>query len=260
MKLSEFEILRVELRGGAAVLTIDNPSKRNALTAAAHRDLVRFADLLDGEPSLRAGIITAAGEKVFCSGNDLGGFQPPEGFWAKNTLLEAADRIWRGITPVIMAINGHCVGGGVELALAGDIILMSENATLSLPETGIGIIPGACGIQRLARCCGVAVAKEMALTGRRMTADEAKTRGLAYAVVPLEVLMEEAFKIADTLASRAPLALAMAKRSANLALDMDYNSAQRMEQWGEQALIATADAKEGSAAFLEKRPPRYLGK
>jgi enoyl-CoA hydratase/carnithine racemase len=255
-----FDATRVERDGAVAVLTIDNPERRNAMTPAAHGDICRFVQMLDGDPSLRAGIITGGGDRIFSSGNDIAGFKPPEDFWPDNTLLEAADRIWTSRTPIIMALNGHCVGGGLELALAGDIIIMSENATLSLPETALGIIPGACGIQRLARCCGVAVAKEMALTGRRMDAREALARGIACIVASPDTLMQEALTIAASLAKRAPLALAMAKRAANTALDTDYNTARVMEQWGEQVLIGTADSREGIAAFSEKRAPEYRGK
>jgi enoyl-CoA hydratase/carnithine racemase len=254
-----FTAVRVEVSGGIATLTIDNPAKRNAMTAAAHGDICRFVRMLDREPSLRVGIITGGGEKIFSSGNDISEFEPPDSFWVKNTLLEAADSLWEANTPIIMAVNGHCVGGGLELALAGDIIIMSENATLSLPETALGIIPGACGIQRLARYCGVAVAKEMALTGRRMDAREALSRGIACAVTAPGELMGKATDIAELLCKRAPLALAMAKRAANAALDTDYNTARLMEQWGEQALIGTADSKEGIAAFSEKREPKYSG-
>lgn len=255
-----FTAVRVETVDGVATLTIDNPDKRNAMTPDAHRDICRFVDMLDGDPALRVGIITGGGEKIFSSGNDISDFKLPDDFWPKNTLLEAADRVWTSHTPIIMAINGHCVGGGLELALAGDIIIMSENATLSLPETALGIIPGACGIQRLARYCGIGVAKEMALTGRRMDAREALARGIACAVTPPDELMKEAMGIAERLRKRAPLALAMTKRAANTALDTDYNTARLMEQWGEQVLIGTADSKEGVAAFSEKREPKYTGK
>ncbi|MDR2358064.1 MAG: enoyl-CoA hydratase/isomerase family protein [Oscillospiraceae bacterium] len=256
----EYEAVRVEISGAVATLTIDNPKKRNAMTSAAHRDIYRFVQMLDGDRSLRAGIITGRGDKVFSSGNDVSEFKRPDNFWPKNTLLEAVDRVWNSNTPIIMAINGHCVGGGLELALAGDIIIMSENATLSLPETTLGIIPGACGIQRLARCCGVATAKEMALTGRRMDAREALSRGIACAVTSSEALMREAADIAARLSERAPLALAVSKRAANAALDTDYNTARLMEQWGEQVLIGTSDFVEGIAAFSEKRAPEYEGK
>jgi enoyl-CoA hydratase/carnithine racemase len=260
MNIPQFENLQVEVEGGIAVLTVNRPEKRNALNAASHRDLYNFAEMLDDNPELRVGIITATDKRVFISGNDISDFVPPDTFWPKNTLRDAIDRIWRCGTPVIMAINGHAVGGGFELALAGDIIIMTENATLSLPETNLGIIPGACGIQRLARCAGIAVAKEMALTGRRMSAQEALDRGIAFKTVAFDDLRSEAMAIAQTLAARAPLALDIAKKSANASLDMDYHSAQMMEEWGERALIGTQDSTEGSRAFLEKRPPEYKGR
>jgi enoyl-CoA hydratase/carnithine racemase len=256
----ELETLQFSVNGSTAILTIDNPAKKNALSSAAHRDLLRFVDYIDSVPELRAGIITATGDRVFTSGNDVSEFTPPDGYFPDNPLLEAINRIWRSNTPVIFAINGHCVGGGFEMALAADIVIMADNATFSLPETNLGIIPGACGIQRLARCCGIAVAKEMVLTGRRMSAAEAVTRGLAIKAVPLDSLMDEALSVAELLAGRAPLALAMAKKSCNAALDMDYHSAELMEQWGIISLINTQDSKEAISAFMEKRKPVFSGK
>lgn len=260
MKPESFEVLKLTIVDDViAVLTIDLPKKRNALNTQCHYELLRFALELSEDPQLRCGIITATDKKVFISGNDVTEFHE-EGFWPDNCLRTAINAMEDCRKPIIAAVNGHAIGGGLELALAADICILSENATFSLPETGIGIIPGACGIQRLARSAGTAVAKEMALTGRRMSAEEAVTRGLALKAVPQETLYEEAVALARKLAVRAPLALEIAKKAANSALNMDIRSAQLLEEWGEQVLIHTEDKDEGIAAFAEKRSPVYKGK
>jgi enoyl-CoA hydratase len=257
LKILELEVLDSDTQQAIAVLTFNIPEKLNALGADAHDDLHSFVDLLEREPAIRVGVIRSAVEKAFMAGNDITGFAdeplPP------NRLKDAIDRIENCPKPVIAAINGYCLGGGVELAMGCDIRILAHTALLALPEVGLGIMPGAGGIQRLARVAGMGVAKELALTARRINAEEAYAKGLAAIVVPYAELWDETLKLARRVAAQAPLALALAKQSANLALDTDRTTAAAFERWGAAFISTTADAKEGKQAFIEKRKPEFTG-
>ena len=228
MELPRFNKLEFEMsEDGIAILTFNIPEKFNALNAACHEDLHTFVDFLEKTPQIRVGIITGAGAKSFTSGNDVSGFEKSEGstFFPPNRLKEAIDKLETCSKPIIAAINGYCIGGGVELAMACDIRILSDNALLRLPEVGLGIIPGAGGIQRLARIAGIGVAKEMALTARKMGAQEAYEKGLATKVVPLTELMDEAIKTARLIIDQAPMAVHLAKIACNISLDTPKESA-----------------------------------
>jgi enoyl-CoA hydratase len=257
MNVLELEILDEHLGHAIAVLTFNIPTKLNDLGAEAHDDLHAFAELLEREPSVRVGVIRSAVPRAFMAGNDITGFSaeplPP------NRLKDAIDRLENSPTPVIAAVNGYCLGGGLELAMGCDIRILADDALLALPEVGLGIMPGAGGIQRLARVAGMGVAKELALTARRINAKEAYAKGLAAMVVPAEELWDETLALARRVALQAPLALALAKQSANLALDTDRATAAAFERWGAAFLSTTADATEGKQAFIEKRPPEFRG-
>jgi len=162
--------------------------------------------------------------------------------------------------PVIMAVNGYALGGGCELALAGDIILASENAQFGLPEVGLGIIPGFGGTQRLPRLIGRTRALEIILTGRRLRAVEALEMGLVNRVVPLEELMVTAEGIASTIAEQAPLAVALAKRALYEGLEIGPRAGNEAEMAYFGLAVGTADRREGTAAFLQKRAPEWQGK
>ncbi|MDR2196874.1 MAG: enoyl-CoA hydratase/isomerase family protein [Coriobacteriales bacterium] len=258
MKLPQLNRLELEIIDKTiAVLTFNIPEKLNALGADAHEDLHSFVDLLQREPAVRVGVIRSAVKKAFMAGTDITGFS--EAPFPPNRLREAIDRIENCPKPVIAAIGGYCLGGGVELAMGCDIRILADTATLALPEVGLGIMPGAGGIQRLARVAGMGVAKELALTARRISAEEAYAKGLAAMVVPFDALWDETLKLARRVAAQAPAALALVKQSANLALDTDRATAAAFERWGAAFISTTADAAEGKRAFIEKRPPVFTG-
>jgi enoyl-CoA hydratase len=259
MELPRFRKLEFQIVDEViAVLTFNIPEKLNALDLDCHEDLHTFVDFLEATGEIRVGIINSAVEKAFMSGIDITGLQ--EGYFPENRLKEAIDRIENCDTPVIAAINGYCLGGGVELAMGCDIRVLADTAKLGLPEVGLGIIPGAGGIQRLARVAGIGIAKELALTTRRLDAQEAYAKGLAALVVPYDTLWDETIKLAKRIAVQAPLAVSLAKQAANIALDTDKTTAYLLEKWGMAILSTTKDAEEGKTAFVEKRQAGFTGK
>ena len=257
--------MRVE-EGSIAILTFDIPEKMNALDAQCHEDIHDFLDFVEAENAIRVAIITGAGEKSFTSGMDVAQFvgdeepDAPLVIFAANRFKEAADRIENLSKPVIAAINGYCIGGGVEMSMGCDIRIASENAVFRLPEAGLGIIPGAGGIQRIARMVGVALAKELALTARKMGASEAYEKGLVNKVVPLDSLMDEALSWARQMAAQAPLALQLDKLAANLATDTSRQVASTIEALMLHIVEGTEDADEGPRSFFEKRPANFKGR
>jgi len=208
-------------------------------------------------------VLTGAGERAFAAGADIKEMLEMDveraRAWADlghecTRLLETMPK------PVIAAVNGFALGGGCELALACDIRYVSTKAKLGQPEVDIGVIPGWGGTQRLARVCGVGFAKEIVLTGRTVSAAEARERGLVNAVFPHEELMERALETARSLAAKSPIVLAAAKRVLNRALQGDVDEGLDAEAHAFAKLFATEDRREGMTAFLEKREPRFGGR
>jgi len=251
--------VRVDRDDTVAIVTIDRPDALNALnveTLSALRDELR--GLSDG---VRVVVLTGAGDRAFAAGADIkymsGLDAPAAKEWGAlghetTRLLETMPR------PTIAAINGFALGGGCELALACDLRYASSKAKLGQPEINLGIIPGWGGTQRLARVCGIGVAKELILTGRTVDAEEALRVRLVNAVH--DPVLDKALETAHLLASKGPLALAAAKTAMNRALsgDPERNLAAEADDFG--GLFSSADAKEGLAAFAEKREPRFFGR
>jgi E-phenylitaconyl-CoA hydratase len=248
---------------GICTIVINRPERLNAMDADHYRDLSSAWCAVRDDPAIRVAIITGAGEKSFSTGADIKSFltAPPayDEMWLtqRDQLLNRGLEVWK---PVIAAVNGYCMGGGMTLLLATDIRVASENATFSLAEVKRGVIPGNGGTQRVLDQLPYAIGMEMLLTGDAIDAPTAARWGLVNKVVPRAELMNTALQYAQRVAANAPLAVQAAKELALRSRDVDRATGLRMEQVFNRMLMATEDAQEGPAAFAEKRPPRFKGK
>jgi enoyl-CoA hydratase len=253
-------LIRVELEDAVALVTVDRQDAMNALDLPTLTELRDRLRELAGDDAVRVVVLTGAGEKAFVAGADIKYMSGLDVNAAKEwgELGHEAGRLLETMPkPTIAAINGFALGGGCELALACDLRYAATTAKLGQPEVNLGIIPGWGGTQRLARVCGLGVAKELIFTGRLVAADEALRLGLLNDVH--DPVLEKARETAALLAAKSPVALRTMKELANLALggSHDANLAAESETFGE--LFSTADAKEGLSAFVEKRDPKFVG-
>lgn len=256
-----FKNFKVEVENYVAIFTLDRPEVRNAIDAEAWGELVSFMNYAETSDEIRAIIITGAGTKTFASGADLKELKTRTcAEHIKTPCRAALLSIENSSKPVIAAVNGYALGGGFELMLACDLCVAASHAKFGLPETGLGIMPGAGGTQRLPRIIGVRRAKEMVFTGKMMTADEALSLGLVTDVVPVEELLDAAKKLAARIAKKAPIAIGIAKRSLNQSMYTDLATGINTESVMCAMLLETKDAREGISAFLEKREPEFKGK
>lgn len=256
--------VRLERRGAAAVLFLDRPERMNALSRATLRALGGFARELAQDPEVRAIVLTGAGDKAFCAGADLkerkdftdNDVREQVGLY--RTELGSLDRCPK---PVIAALNGVAFGGGLELALMADLRTAAPHATLALPETTLGIIPGAGGTQRLPRIVGEARAKEMILFGRRLTAEEALAWGLVNRISPPGVtVLDDTLAWIAPLLSGAPIALAAALGAIDASFDVPLEAGIALERVFYDETLRSQDRIEALHAFNEKRKPVFQGK
>jgi enoyl-CoA hydratase/carnithine racemase len=251
----------LERDGRIAWLTLDRPDAANALSRALVRDVRAALDSLRADPPVL--VVTGAGEKAFCAGADLKErramtLEETRAFLGE--LNGMVDALAAYPQPVIAALGGAAYGGGLELALACDLRLAAEGIEVGLPEVRLGIIPGAGGTQRLARLCGLAVAKELILTGRRIDAARARALGLLSAVVPADELRAEAQRWATELATAGPLAVGQAKRALDEGFGLSLAQGLVVERRCYEVVLASEDRNEGLRAFAEKRKPNFTGK
>lgn len=255
--------LAVTNDGAIRTITIDRPARRNALDRATLAALREVLDAIDADRSVRAVILTGAGDRAFAAGADITELR---GLTAEQAAQYAAEgqqtmrRLETLRVPVIAAINGVALGGGLELALACTFRLIASTARVGLPEVTLGLIPGFGGTQRLARAIGRQRALELVLTGRHVDADEAVALGIALRSVAPEPLLDEARALAAGLAAGAPVAQALALRAVDEGLDttLEEGCARQAALFAEA--VASEDAREGLAAFLEKRQPSFTGR
>jgi enoyl-CoA hydratase/carnithine racemase len=255
-----FEQIIVTVQAGIAEVTLNRPDRYNALGSRIVGELGGALEEIEDSGEVRAMVLTGAGDKAFCSGVDLKerAEMDAEGRWTHNRALGAfAWHLARLQVPTIAALNGLAFGGGLEIALACDFRLTAEDASFALPEVGIGIVPGAGGTQRLPRLIGVTRAKELILTGRRISTEDALDMGLVSKVVPRSSLMEEARSLAQEIASNSPLALAYAKAAVDLASETTIEQGLRYETAAIRTTLSSEDYKIGLAAFAEKQMPEF---
>lgn len=255
-----YQYILVERDEAVGIVTLNRPNELNALSTAMVAEIASALGTFDSDESIRCMVITGAGDRAFAAGADikemadrspidmlLGGFQA----WEKLRQLHK---------PLIAAVGGYALGGGCELALHCDLIVASDNARFGQPEINLGIIPGAGGTQRLARTLGKYVTMEMVLTGRQFSAQEMAERGLVNRVVPRGEHLAEALKLATEIASRAPIAVRLAKEAVLAAFETTLQEGLEHERKNFFLLFATQDMREGMQAFIEKRPAHFQGK
>ncbi|MBU8871526.1 MAG: enoyl-CoA hydratase/isomerase family protein [Gemmatimonadales bacterium] len=256
----EFENLITEIEAGVATVTVNRPDKLNALNKATIDDLHRCFDTLREDPAARVVILRGAGEKAFVAGADIGELANMNSSEAERLAAHGQDmvnKIENLGKPVIAAVNGFALGGGCELAMACTFRYAADVAKLGLPETGLGLIPGFGGTQRLPRLVGRGQALELVLTGGMIDAAEAQRIGLVNKVYPADELMPAVQKVAGKLAAKSSLTLRIALKSIGEGLQMTQDSGCRLEAALFGVCGSSADAREGCQAFMEKRKPEF---
>ena len=259
-----FEDILVEVQEPLAVITLNRPTVLNALRSQLLDELSTALRDLERDDRVRAIVVTGSGEKAFAAGADiaeLNALASAGSGAAKARTGQALTRqIERLSKAVVMAINGFALGGGCEIAMAGDIRVASENAKFGQPEVNLGLIPGYGGSQRLTRLAGKGVATHLCLTGEIIDAQEALRIGLVTRVVPAAELLNEAKRVATLIASKAPLAIAACKRVINNGAHLSIDDGLELEALEFGTLVDTEDINEGTSAFLEKRKPAWKGR
>lgn len=258
--MATYENILVSREGHLATITVNRPKSLNALNSQTLRELTQAVrECADA----RAVILTGSGERAFVAGADISEMAPMSP-WAAREFSELGHVLTALIEDLpcaaIAAVNGYALGGGLELAVACDMIFCSENAKLGLPEVSLGVTPGFGGTQRLVRLVGKLQAKQMIFTGDMVDAKTALDIGLVNGVLPREQLMARCKEMAEKIATRGPLAVARAKRLVERGYDMPLRAANRQEAESFALLFDTEDRREGMRAFVEKRPARFTGK
>jgi enoyl-CoA hydratase len=253
-------LVNVERDEPIAVVLLNRPEAMNALNNELMRELVAALEKLDRDEAVRC-VVLGGTARAFAAGADIGELARSSAMdMYQARRIEKWDAIRKLRTPLVAAVSGFCLGGGCELALACDLIVASETARFGQPETGLGIIPGAGGTQRLTRALGKAKAMDVILTGRFLDADEAEQAGLVARVVAREAWLEEAKRVAREIASRAPVAQRLAKESVDRAFESTLETGLDFERKALYLAFASEDAREGLNAFTEKRKPDFRGR
>lgn len=258
-----FENIFYEVKDGILYLTLNRPDVRNALSPEMWRDIQTAVEQAKTDSAVRVVIISGRGGKALASGADIREIHDRDYLnmlqATASVSLKALEDLYK---PVICAINGYALGGGCELAMACDIRIATKRSKFGQPEVGLGIMPGAGGTQRLARLVGPGKAKELIFTGRIISAQEAADIGLVNQVTEddPQALEQAAEDMARQIMSKGPMAVTLAKMCINLGLETDINTGLMIERLAQTVAFSTGDRKEGTAAFLEKRPANFQGR
>ncbi|HEN8798703.1 TPA: enoyl-CoA hydratase [Pseudomonas putida] len=252
-----FETILLDIHGKVGLITLNRPQALNALNAQIVGEINQALDQLERDPNIGCVVLTGSA-KAFAAGADIkemADLQYPQIYI--DDLFSDADRVANRRKPIIAAVAGFALGGGCELAMMCDFILAGDNAKFGQPEINLGVLPGMGGTQRLTRAVGKAKAMELCLTGRLMGAEEAERAGLVARIVPQAELVEEALKVAATIASKSIPVSMMVKESVNRAFEVSLSEGVRFERRVFHAAFATHDQKEGMAAFVAKREAQF---
>lgn len=258
--MSNYENIIVKQEGRVGLVQLNRPKALNALSSPLWQEMLTALAQFDADDGVGCLVITG-NEKAFAAGADIKEMADAS---VAQMLVSQFINYWDRLTdikkPIIAAVSGWCLGGGMELAMACDMIVASEAAKFGQPEINLGVIPGAGGTQRLARAAGKVIAMEMVLNNRTLTAEEALQHGLVNRVVPTEQYLEEAMTLASEIAGRAPIAVRLGKEAVNQAFETGLTEGVYVERRLFTMLFATDDQKEGMAAFVEKRPAKWTGR
>ena len=256
-----YEYIIAEAKGRVGLITLNRPKQLNALNDALMDALGAALKAFDADPAIGCMVVTGS-DKAFAAGADITAMAKKTfpASYAEDFITRNWEAMMQIRKPVLAAVRGFALGGGCELAMMCDLIVAADNAQFGQPEIKLGIIPGAGGTQRLTRAVGKAKAMDLILTGRMMDAHEAERSGLVARVVPLQQTLTEAVAMAETIAGFSQASVLMAKESVNRAFESSLSEGLRFERRLFQSLFATADQKEGMAAFLEKRKPLFTNK
>ena len=255
-----YETILVESRGPIGLITLNRPKALNALSGQLIGELTEALAGFDADPQIAVMVITGS-ERAFAAGADIKEMEDKDFIEAfQSDFIAPWQKVSRCRKPTIAAVAGYALGGGCELAMMCDIIIAADNAKFGQPEISLGAIPGAGGTQRLTRAIGKSKAMEMILTGRMMDADEAERANLVARVVPLSELLDEALKLAETIAEKSQPVVAMAKEAVDVAYETTLQEGLRFERRVFYATFATEDRREGMQAFVEKRTPNFTNR
>ena len=258
--LKDYENIVARVEGRVGIAQLNRPKAMNALNSPTMAELIDALSIFDASEQIGCMVI-AGNEKAFAAGADIKEMAGATTVSMLDTpFIDYWDKLQGMRKPMIAAVSGWCLGGGCELAMACDLIVASESARFGQPEITLGVMPGAGGTQRLTRAVGKAIAMEMALNNRQLTAAEALHYGLVNRVVPVERYLGEAIRLAAEIAGRAPVAVRIVKEMVNQAFENHLSEGILLERRLFALLFATEDQKEGMAAFIEKRPPLWQGK
>jgi enoyl-CoA hydratase len=260
MNMPTYTSVLVEVKGHVGLIRLNRPESLNALDSTLIKEMNTALSDFDRDDGIGAMVITGS-ERAFAAGADIKEMaESPAVDMLLRDNISAFDEIRKIKKPVIAAVSGWCLGGGNELAMSCDMIVASETARFGQPEINLGVIPGAGGTQRLTRAVGKAIAMEMVLNNRTLTAQEALNLGLVNRVVSLESFLDQALELAGEIAVRAPLAIRLGKEAVNQAFETPLSQGLAEERRAFYFLFASQDQREGMQAFIEKRQPNWQGK